>query len=518
MFHRALTALLLLMALLSCGGSGNNFVPSGGGTTPTPNPPQQLVALTKLSTDTFTTAGAQHASEVEPHAFSFGNTIVSTFQVGRIFGGGGVAIGFATSTNGGVNWISGFLPGLTTSFQNGTFSAASDPVVAYDARHGQWIVSTLPIGSPPRIAISRSRDGISWDMPILVSQTPNADKNWIVCDNTTTSPHYGNCYMEWDDPSVGGLIWMTTSTDGGTTWSPALNTTNGATGIGGEPVVQPNGNVVVPISNIQTQANPAAFQRVFRSTDGGATWSATSNISDITNHAEAGNLRSGALLSAVADNTGKIYAVWTDCRFHTGCTANDIVLSTSTDGLAWTAPVRIPLDATSSTVDHFLPALGIDASTGGTTAHLALLYYFYPDTNCTTDTCSLNVGFTSSQDGGGSWTTATTLVSGMSLTSLPNTSSGVMVGDYFANVFSAGKVFPVFALANLKSGSTLDQAMYTTATALSTVQTTRAFVTHSEQAIPNAKSDHGPSGYYDLDREYPERPPKKVLRRMLKRR
>src|SRR4051812_29097775 len=127
MLLRSIAALLLLLSILSCGGggSGNNLVPSGGGKTTTPNPPQQLVPLTKLSTDTFTTAGAQHASEVEPHAFSFGSTIVTTFQVGRIFNGGGVAIGFATSTNGGATWTSGFLPGLTTSFQNGAFSAAS---------------------------------------------------------------------------------------------------------------------------------------------------------------------------------------------------------------------------------------------------------------------------------------------------------------------------------------------------------------------------------------------------------
>src|SRR4029079_13322829 len=116
------------------------------------------------------------------------------------------------------------------------------------------------------------------------------------------------------------------------------------------------------------------------------------------------------------------------------CASNDIVMSTSADGVTWTTPVRIPLDATTSKVDHFLPALAIDPATARSSARLALLYYFYPVSACTTDTCSLNVGFVTSQDGGSSWTSPTTLVTGMALSSLPNTSSGRMVGDYFGNV------------------------------------------------------------------------------------
>ncbi len=259
--HRilALVPVSLLLLALSCGGGGsrNNFV-AGGGSPGGSTQPQQLVPLTRLSTDIFTNPAGQHASEVEPHAFAFGSTIVTTFQVGRINPGGGVAIGFATSTNGGVTWTSGNLPGLTTSFQNGSFSAASDTVVAYDALHGQWLISTLPIAAVDRVAVSRSRDGITWDNPILVSNTPNADKNWIVCDNTPSSPHYGNCYLEWDDPSQAGLIFMSTSSDGGLTWSAARNTFDRATGIGGEPIVQPNGNVVVPILGFATQANPVS--------------------------------------------------------------------------------------------------------------------------------------------------------------------------------------------------------------------------------------------------------------------
>src|SRR5258705_10211527 len=62
------------------------------------------VAVTQVSNDPYTDAQAQHQSEVEPDTFAFGNTIVSAFQVGRVFGGGSSNIGWATSTNGGGAW------------------------------------------------------------------------------------------------------------------------------------------------------------------------------------------------------------------------------------------------------------------------------------------------------------------------------------------------------------------------------------------------------------------------------
>lgn len=40
------------------------------------------ITLVKLSTDTFTNSSSQHATEVEPDTFSFGNTIVTAFRWG----------------------------------------------------------------------------------------------------------------------------------------------------------------------------------------------------------------------------------------------------------------------------------------------------------------------------------------------------------------------------------------------------------------------------------------------------
>ena len=96
-----------------------------------------------------------HHTEVEPDTFSNGSTIVAAFQVGRVFDGGACAIGFATSTNNGASWTNGLLPGITkwTSSQgvaNGPNDRATDAAVAYDAKHGVWLISSLTLAGSGR--------------------------------------------------------------------------------------------------------------------------------------------------------------------------------------------------------------------------------------------------------------------------------------------------------------------------------------------------------------------------------
>lgn len=484
----------ILTIIAGCGGGSNSQQPQKPPQTVIPPP---SVPLTQLSTDTFTNSSSQHATEVEANAFAVGSTIVSAFQVGRIFSGGASDIGFATSTNAGGAWANGSLPGITI-YEQGTFGAASDPVVAFDAAHATWMISSLPIGNVDRIAVSRSPDGLIWSNPVIVSNTPDADKNWITCDNGPTSPYFGHCYVEWDDPSAGDLIWMSTSTDGGLTWNAASNTANLATGIGGQPVVQPNGTVIVPIES----ANGSEMLS-FTSTDGGQNWSAAVTISPITDHLVAAILRTSALPSAAIDASGKVYAIWQDCRFRTGCSSNDLVMSTSTDGTTWTAPARIPIDPLTSTVDHFIPGLTVEPATSGSTAHLALTYYFYGSANCTASTCALYAGFISSPDGGNTWTTPTTLAGPMSVAWLPNTFSGLMVGDYVATAFSGGKAFAIFAAAQTNSGTLFDEPMYSTTTGLPAAQESAALISAGEQPVPDAHSDHPRRQFYDQEHRYP---------------
>jgi len=460
---------------------------------------QAQVQLVKISTDAFHNSDSQHKSEVEPDTYAWGSTMVSAFQVARIFGGGGADIGFATTTDAGKTWTQGYLPGLTDNFKNGSFQAASDASVAYDAKHGVWLISALPIGfSGNDVSVSRSADGLHWSKPILVDASGGDDKNWTVCDNTASSPFYGNCYTEWDS----GTIFMSTSSDGGLTWGPAKTTADDAFGIGGQPLVQPNGKVVVPIAGGNGMI-------AFISTDGGVSWGSSINVASVISHAEDGGLRSPGLPSAEIDHAGKIYLVWPDCRFRQGCTSNDLVMSSSTNGTSWTNPIRIPIDSRTSTVDHFIPGLGVDPATSGTSTHLTLTYYYYPVSACGNN-CNLSVGFTTSQDGGRTWTAGKKLAGPMKLSWLPNTFSGPMVADYLSTSYVNGQPFGVFVVAGAPSGGVLNQAVYTTKNPLLVADSEPRFSSKGEKPVPNAKSDHGPRQFYDDDWKRPI-PPEKQL-------
>jgi hypothetical protein len=451
--------------------------------------------LVKISSDSFTNSESQHKSEVEPDTYSWGSTMVAAFQVARIFGGGGADLGFATTTDAGKTWTQGLLPGLTVHYKKGNYSAASDASVVYDAKHGVWLISSLPIGnSGDNIAVSRSKDGLHWGKPIPVDSSGGDDKNWITCDNTSTSPFYGNCYTEWSG------VFMSTSTDGGLTWGPAKSA-NGAFGTGAEQLVLPNGTVVVPFYSGAMQA--------FISTDGGVSWGNTVTISQINTFQGSSSLRSVGLPfpSTGIDKAGKIYVVWSDCSFRSGCSTNDLVMSTSTNGKKWTKVVRIPIDPLSSKVNHFIPGLAVDRATSGRNAHLTATYYYYPQANCDDSTCEINVGFTTSQDGGKTWTAGKKIAGPMKISWLPNTFSGPMLADYLSSSYVNGKAFGVFMLAKAPSGGLLSQAAYTTKNPLEASVDEPRFSSRGEKRIPGVHSDRPMPRNQGEERETPARPP-----------
>ncbi len=420
-------------------------------------------SLTQISSDPFTNATSNHKTEVEPGTFAFGNTIVSAFQQGRFFDGGGSDIGFATSINGGQTWVHGSLPSTTVnSTPPGPYARASDASVAFDAKHNVWIISYLGIvnpSGPVDVDVSRSTNGgLTWSAPVVVNNDGQFnDKNWTTCDDTAKSKFYGNCYTEFDDNSKLNLFQMSTSTDGGLTWGAAQTNPANTCVIGGQPVVQPNGTVIVPIDDcLETSILSIT------STDGGKTWSNPVTAAQLLNDGHPGNIRSPDLISAEIDNSGRVYVVWTDCRTEDFCNTgnNDLLLITSTDGINWSSPARIPTSSvgctSASCVDILIPGLAVDRNTSGSTAHLAVVYYTFPTIFCnatgtaSTPACQLNVGFLDSINGGASWSSPVQLAGPMTLTWLPLTTQGFMVADYLSTAIVPGgdHANPVFEVAS----------------------------------------------------------------------
>jgi len=424
-------------------------------------------ALVQISSDPFTNTTSFHKTEVEPDTFAFGSTIVATFQVGRFRSGGASDIGWATSQDGGASWTHGFLRGITLYTKPaGSFPRVSDPSVAYDARHGVWMVSSIPLTvttSVPNVLVSRSTNGgTRWGNPVTIPQPVGVpvdlDKNWTACDNSPVSPFYGNCYTEFDNFAQGDVVYMSTSSDGGLTWGTPKTMPSKFVAIGGQPVVQPNGTVIVPIEGFSP---PRIFS--FMSTNGGVSWTDPVTVDRIQFHKVAGNLRTSPLPSAEIDGAGRVFVAWEDCAFEPGCHSNDIVFSASSDGLTWSPKARVPIDPI-GVGDHFIPGIAVDPATSGTTAHLGLSYYSYPEANCgkaNTPACQLVGGFISSGDGGATWGGTTQTSGPMDLTWLPLTSQGYMVGDYESTSFSGSLAYPAIEVANAPVGSLFDEATYT---------------------------------------------------------
>ncbi len=412
--------------------------------------------LQQVSSDPFTNPSSQHQTELEANTVAFGGTVVSAFQAGRFFAlGGSSAIGFATSKTAGLSWTSGFLPGVTIyTTPPGPFARATDVSVAFDAKHGTWLASILActgpcLTAPDQIVVSHSADGLTWSMPVSIVGLGSYDHPWIACDNGAGNPFYGRCYVSIVNLAAPQLLNVP-SNDGGLTWGAQVV----SAGLGAiQSIVQPNGTLVIV----------GGATASIRSTDGGVTFGGAVIVANAQFHPVTA-MRALPVPAVQVDAVGKLYVYWTDCRFRAGCAANDIVYSTSMDALTWSAPTRIPIDGVTSGVDHFIPGLGVDRATSGATAHLALTYYYLPDAGCTfpaPDTCELDLGFTSSSDGGATWGHHHRLNKHpMDLAWLANTNTGRMVGDYLATAFAAGNTISICAVASAPVGSVLKEAMF----------------------------------------------------------
>jgi hypothetical protein len=172
-------------------------------------------------------------------------------------------------------------------------------------------------------------------------------------------------------------------------------------------------------------------------------------------------------------------------------------MTTSADGTHWTAVSRIPIDAVSSSADHFIPGIAVEPTTSGASAHLGVAYYYYPQANCSFTTCSLRLGYISSQDGGSTWGRPVALGSAAQLKWLANTTQGYMVGDYIAATFAGANVH-IAASQALVPGTKYDQFLVTNTHVLpaDTVRVTSRL----ERPIPGAHSDH-PIKWEPPDRE-----------------
>jgi hypothetical protein len=215
----------------------------------------------------------------------------SDYPVSNIFGASGYM-----SSDGGLTW---------TGSPNGTGGNNSgDPAVAIDLT-GRYYNNYIGADDGNGNAWS-TNEGATWTN-VQVTPVPGsgglADKNHMTVDNSPTSPYAGYLYAAWSDfgATPDNQIAISRSTNGGLTWSAktqistAINAGSHNQGVNIQ--TGPNGEVYVIWAVYD--AWPAAETAIgfAKSTNGGASWQtavrAITNIKGIRSQATGGGLLGG---------------------------------------------------------------------------------------------------------------------------------------------------------------------------------------------------------------------------------
>jgi hypothetical protein len=190
--------------------------------------------------------------------------------------------GASVSTDGGLT----FTRLTAANGQSPFLNTFGDPVILYSRHSGTWYTVWLDVGCGGQ-GLGGYKSTTPWD-PSPTSWThyciynegfADRESGWV--DNNPSSPHYGNIYVSWNDFATscggGGCLFVRVSTDDGGTWT-SHQLVNGGTFIRN---VQITGDLVtgdVYVAGMNEGGGGLASPRsnlIFRSTDGGNTWTNT---------------------------------------------------------------------------------------------------------------------------------------------------------------------------------------------------------------------------------------------------
>ena len=444
-----------------------------------------------------TAAGSVNSpgAEVEPYVAadpSNSQHLVAAFQQDRWNDGGNNGDVAAVSTNGGTSWSLSNNQAAFTICAGGSFDRGSDPSVAISALGSTAYQASLAFdsngpafGGPSSVQVSRSTDGgTNWQSPVVVRQDNSTtvlnDKEWITADPTNDN----NAYLVWDrlvspsqnsNPSAfthvfafRGPALFSKTTDGGKTWSPSqvifdpgeYNQT-----IDNE-IVAPaagsaKGDLLDGFTLILTKGGKGGNQRaadlvaMIRSTDGGATWSKPTIISQIR-VAEASSLngepyRTGDVLPQFTSDpsNGNLYVVWQDGRFSsTG--QPKVAFSQSADGgTTWSTPIEV--DQAPADAEAFTPQISVNSAgtigvsyydnENASVAHPGFTDEFIVHCHAATADCTNPANWTT----GGETLLSTT--GSFDMLKAPFSETGFFTGDYEGLTASGATFDPFFVMA-----------------------------------------------------------------------
>jgi hypothetical protein len=196
-------------------------------------------------------------------------------QVNTIFG-----TGVGWSLDGGLTWT-------TQDDGPGGVGNGGDPAAAID-RSGKFYVGYITSANGQGVSFSTDT-GATWTH-VTIATVPGGldllDKNHLVVDNVGTSPFVGRVYSAWTEFISGGAnendIVLSRSTDGGATWSAGTNISNaiaaGSHSQGINLQTGPSGQLYATWTIYDSFPSDETAIGFNSSTDGGVSWAGERRI------------------------------------------------------------------------------------------------------------------------------------------------------------------------------------------------------------------------------------------------
>ena len=399
--------------LIECGMSQGGS-PDEGEEAPLDAPPTNVNLIT--GTETFPNVTQ---SESMVWASSDANTIVVNYNDSRGRTATPIQLsGISFSTDGGATFTR--IGPTSPRSGRGNFG---DPVVVFNDKLNKWFAGDLTSGGTPNcggqgIGMWTSNDGVTWAVGACAHVGAGDDRESMWVDNNPASPWYGRMYISWNNFSVAcgsfiGCIFATHSDDG-TTWSAPvrLNNVQGAPSIRnvqitgapapapGAPVPPPplNGTVFVAGMDEGTGGTSTRQNWMFRSTDGGNTWSGIT-IGGRFNPVGDANCTANTYFRQVnplwrhmgwgepgVGPGGVVHYAYAGLGTAAGDTGDIFYVRSTDNGATWSAPIKLNDDATTRT--QWMPSLSVsnqlDNNTGNEVGKVTVSWY---DRRSTTGMC-----------------------------------------------------------------------------------------------------------------------------------
>ena len=284
--------------------------------------------------------------------------------------------GYYRSTDNGVTWSGGTLPGTSAHVGGGEPSLDYGPARCTNGAFS-WVCGTTvyyaSLGDPfpefggEQVLVYASHDdGASWSAPVEATSTDKTssfdDHEWIAVDRSAA--HFGRVYLFWAlycNSCAGNgnvKLYVAHSDDEGQTWSQAVqvsagnnNTAQGFRETGQIAVSASDGTVEAFWTENADSTKQPSVQVVAVSKDGGNSFSAPITIASVTDYPLTGtpfdvvdlfnrvpgmSARVDCYPHPAADpSSNKVYVVWCDFANGTGT----VQAAVSSDGVHWT---RLP--------------------------------------------------------------------------------------------------------------------------------------------------------------------------------